>query len=276
MGWWHEPNAAHAFNLSWISVVATAVAAVWGVTTFMDTKSSLILCYGLENMVDFASSVVVVWRFYSPAGTDAAHEALLAKREQRAGVAISAVLAVLGFSVIVAALEEFATQGDKNDDRRTLLFMSAISFLVFGTLTWIKFRYAKLLDSPSLEKDAICSLIGTVLSGSLFLNTLIITAYDGLWWVDPFVAILCGFASLYVGFKALYVAMFVDALPICNPRWWVSSQGETTGNGMTTNGHAVDGTPKMTTELPPLTENDDDIPSSKTQDQNDDDGTKIV
>ena len=195
------------------------------------------LTYGLENLVDFLSSVVVCWRFYSPGGTDAVHDATLQKREKRASVAISFVLFLLGLGVLIAALEDFAKGLETAPHLRMIVYMSMFSFITFGALTLVKFRYSKVLQSPSLRKDAICSLIGTVLSGSLLMNSLVILANNSFWWLDPLIALLCGTMALLIGTGSIYRALVVQGIPVCDPKWWLTSQGdgmdEVTGRNLT-------------------------------------------
>ena len=50
---------------------------------YLPTSSTLVLSYGLENIVDLISSLVVLWRFYNPGDTEA-RKLLLKKREKRA------------------------------------------------------------------------------------------------------------------------------------------------------------------------------------------------
>eukprot|EP00568_Trieres_chinensis_P002645 CAMPEP_0183306272 /NCGR_PEP_ID=MMETSP0160_2-20130417/10752_1 /TAXON_ID=2839 ORGANISM="Odontella Sinensis, Strain Grunow 1884" /NCGR_SAMPLE_ID=MMETSP0160_2 /ASSEMBLY_ACC=CAM_ASM_000250 /LENGTH=267 /DNA_ID=CAMNT_0025469615 /DNA_START=78 /DNA_END=881 /DNA_ORIENTATION=- len=224
--WWTEPNSTHAFRLSVLSVVLTLASGVGGCIAYSTTGSSLMLTFGLENLVDFFSSVVVCWRFFSPAGTDAAHEALLQKREKRASVAISFILSMLGVGVIIAAVEDFTHGEETADNLRRIIIVSFFSLVVFGILSGIKFHYAKLLQSPSLQKDATCSLIGTVLSGSLFVNSLVILGESQAWWLDPTVALLCGLVALGIGLRSLYRAYVLQGIPVLSPRWWISSQGD--------------------------------------------------
>lgn len=186
------------------------------------------LCYGLENLVDFFSSMVVCWRFFSPGGTTSAHEADLRKREKRASIAISFILALLGIGVIVAAIEDF-THGEESADNLKKIILTAIfSVIVFGAMTAVKFHYAKMLQSASLQKDAICSLLGTILSGSLFVNSLIIMKESNAWWLDPLIALSCGTASLIIGLRSIYHAYVVQGIPVCDMKWWMTSQGDGT------------------------------------------------
>ena len=81
--WWDKPEPIHAFRLSVTSVIITLIAAVAGLLAYVPTSSTLVLSWGLENVVDLLSSLVVLWRFYNPGDTEA-RNALLKKREKRA------------------------------------------------------------------------------------------------------------------------------------------------------------------------------------------------
>jgi hypothetical protein len=188
----------------------------------------LALVYGLENVVDFFSSVVVLWRFFLPSGSDPAREAQLRRREKRASMAISIILLVLGVSIVVSALLDFERGREAElESVEPVIFGSALSLVLFGTLAAIKFHYSKCLQSASLYKDGLCSLIGTVLSGSLFVNTILIEFTNGdWWWIDPIVALICGCVAFYLGLQAILHARCRDRLPIFTLSWWVQSQGD--------------------------------------------------
>lgn len=195
------------------------------------TGSSLFLVLGLENCVDFFSSVVVLWRFFAPSEITVELEEKLKHREQRASIAISMILVVLGIAVWATAIEDFLRgQEESSSQQDTALAIAFVSCFAFGLLTMFKFRYAKVLDSPSLYKDGICSLIGTILSVSLFVNTFIITVAPSAWWIDPTVAIGCGLVSLVYGLWTLYAARYKNNLPICSLHWWFLSQGDGDGD----------------------------------------------
>lgn len=224
--WWSEPNAHHAFVLAWVSVLIEGCAALSGIIIFVRTGSALILGFGLENCVDLFSSLVVLWRFYCPHALTAEVEEKLSHREKRASIAISFILSILGIIIGVAAIEDFVFGPETSEDLRLVLGLSLLFVLIFGLLTIVKFHYSVLLESASLRKDGICSLIGTILSGALFVNTLIINHQPKAWWIDPAVALGCGIASFCIGLYALCVARCVQKIPICSPRWWILSQGD--------------------------------------------------
>lgn len=94
---WYAPTPVHAYKISIISCGITFVAAILGFVAFSAANSPAMLGFGLENLVDLMSSMVVVWRFY--VGGDNASPELVAKldrREKRASVLIAIVLFILG------------------------------------------------------------------------------------------------------------------------------------------------------------------------------------
>jgi hypothetical protein len=116
-----------------------------------------------------------------------------------------------------------------------LFVISFVSIIVFGGLTFVKFKYAKELDSPSLYKDGICSLIGTSLSMSLLLTTAIVEEHPRAGYLDPVVSLLVGITSIVYGFKVI-IALLADGVPIFHPDWWYDKKqaaGEDAGDTTT-------------------------------------------
>jgi divalent metal cation (Fe/Co/Zn/Cd) transporter len=224
--WWSDPSPKNAFVLSWVSVLLTFIAAFTGLTFYIASGSALCLVFGLENCVDFLSSVVVLWRFYCPGKVTAEQEELLKKREKRASIAISFILIALGISVISAAVDDLVTGAENEYELQLVIATSFVSVFIFGSLMCIKFQYAEKLDSASLYKDGICSAIGCTLAVALFVNTLIVERYPDIWWLDPAVAIVCGAGALLIGLQAVIVASCMQRLPIFSLKWWMTSQGD--------------------------------------------------
>ena len=208
--------------MSWVSLVLTIIAAIGGIVGFFKADSTLILAFGLENVVDFISSAVVLWRFFCPTGADQEKLAKLQKREERASVAISLTIGLLGMFVFGIGVFDLIEQ-DKDQDLDLLFAISFASIIVFGSLTIIKFQYSRKLESESLYKDGICSLIGTCLSGSLLLTTAIIDEAPNAWYIDPIVSLLIGFSAVFYGFQVV-IKMLKNGIPIFLPRWWYSCE----------------------------------------------------
>lgn len=190
--------------------------------------------------MDCLSSFVVLWRFYAPSSVDEIVEKHLQEREQRASLAISWILLYLGFFVVWSAITDFVLgQVDFDDDTyKSTLVLSFISMIVFGILTLLKFKYAKVLSSESMHKDGLCSLIGTILSAAMFLSTLLVRANSNLWWLDPIIAFLAGLYAMYLGIVGLYTAVTVDKMSLCSC-WCCGSSNSNTTNGEIESGNTA-------------------------------------
>lgn len=226
MACWKDPTTKDAFVLSWISTLLTLIFCVLGILYYTSTRSSLCLVFGLENMVDFMSSVVVLWRFWASGTLTKEREKILKRRELRASMAISLILILLGMGVIATSSYDINKGAETDSQMETVLVMSATSIGIFCFLTVFKFHYADKLSSESLYKDGVCSLIGTILSVGLLTNTFVIRQHPGLWWLDPLVAMCCGFAALFLGFHSLLVAYRHRRVPILSWSWWMMSRGD--------------------------------------------------
>jgi len=191
LGFWYAPTEKHAYQLSLVSCGVTGVAAIIGLSVYKSAGSPAMLGFGLENLVDLFSSMVVVWRFY--VGGDAeVTPALIAKldgREKKASIAIAIILFILGITVVSVAIVHLA-ENVHGDENGLLLGLSIPSVIIFGTMTVIKFRMANMLRSPSFTKDAICSAFGTTLSFGVFFGTCIKMGNEDAWWIDGVVAVL--------------------------------------------------------------------------------------
>ena len=175
------------------------------------------LVFGLENVVDFLSSAIVLWRFWASGKMTRERERTLKRREVRASMAISLILMLLGMGIIASASYDITLGPDRNHDSDNLdmiLGMAGTSFFVFGCLAIVKFQFANALSSESLYKDGVCSLIGSILAAAIFTNTLIIRQRPKIWWIDPIVAMVCGFAALFLGFHSIFVAWKVRRVPV--------------------------------------------------------------
>ena len=183
------------------------------------TGSSLCLTYGIENCVNFVASAVVLWRFFAPTSLDDALERNLQHREQRANVALGAIIVGLGLCLAIASMVDLTRGAESNQELAGVFVVSFFSIWFFAVLTCFKFRYAVRLESHSLKKDGICSLIGTILAVALLINTLIIASAEEAWWINPIVALMVGAAALMYGILSLKSAVR-QGLPIVSCDWW--------------------------------------------------------
>jgi uncharacterized membrane protein YfcA len=197
------------------------------------TAWSLCLVYALENIVDLLSACVVLWRFFAPTTIDDALEKKLKSREDRASVGISYIMVILGIGIIGTAFTNFTREAEDVFTVIDKLIGSLFSVLFFGSIAILKFRFANRLDSPSMHKDGICSLIGAILGATLFVNTVLVIGNPDAWWFDPVVAFFAGVAAIYLGVKALWEAYTVKGHPIFALSWWCSTPEDATSSNYT-------------------------------------------
>lgn len=226
MSWWHEPSTKDAFVLSWVSTIITIVFAITGIAYYKTSGSAMCLVFGLENLVDFLSSLVVLWRFWAKGKMTREREKTLKRRELRASMAISLILMLLGMGVIGTSSFDIAIGPGAGYNLDVVLAMAGTSLFCFGGLALFKFQYANAMASESLYKDGVCSLIGTILAAALFTNTLIIRRRPAIWWLDPVVAMICGFSALFLGCHSIFVAWKHRRVPILQLSWWLMSRGD--------------------------------------------------
>jgi hypothetical protein len=260
--WWSNPTSSHAFILSLVSIVITLIAAIVGIIGYTTLDDSLILIYGLENVVDFFSSAIVLWRFNDHSSSSSSsssntmsvggdeeqqtiHNDILLKREKRASIGVSIVLAILGFGGTITSIEDLIKGVGEviPQNMYTLFMISIISIFVFGTLATFKFHYATILNSPSLRKDGVCSAIGAILGVAMFFNSLLAMADDDqFWWfLDPFVALLCGVGALSYGLYGMHKAYVKDGYPIFSCKWWLYGGGTGSSTGSSNAGNSING-----------------------------------
>jgi len=137
MSIWKEPNSKNAFILSWVSTLITMVFAIIGIVYYNLVGSALCLVFGLENCVDFFSSVVVLWRFYAPGKITKEREKILKRRELRASMAISFILILLGVSVIATSSFDIATGAANETEMDVIIYIAITSFFYFWCINCI-------------------------------------------------------------------------------------------------------------------------------------------
>lgn len=157
---------------------------------------------------------------------------------------ISLILILLGLVVFISAVYDYTEKEDDPEELKSITGIAFVSILVFGVLSMFKFHYANILESASLYKDGLCSLIGTILSGTLFVNSLLIRSNPGIWWIDPTVALFCGVGACVLGGIHVHDARTKEHLPIFTLAWWFTSQGnKDTGSGHAETEMAAEETP---------------------------------
>jgi hypothetical protein len=185
-----NPGAHEAYIVSWISLALTGLAFVIGLAVATTSNSSATLGFALENAVDGISSALVLWRFWG--GGHSIPVAELELREKRASIGIAVAFVALAITVGGTASAHIAEHSVPSNVA-ALLGVSAPSVVVFAMLGSVKLHMGFATKSPSLKKDAACSLCGSLLSLGVCIGTAV--AHEA-WWFDAVVALLVSGALL--------------------------------------------------------------------------------
>jgi len=224
--WLTHPSSVHAQILSKVSCFITASAAVFGFILWIQSGYLSILAYGMENLLDFLSSLIIVWRFFPPKSVDDPKSIMLALRakEKRSSIGVSFVILLLGIQVVVLSLVRFNAgnhlfAGNEYDEMT--IFVALPSAIVFGTLAMIKLNYANKLESPALRKDGFCSAAGTILSLAVVLEIIVSGMDQNIWYLDPFIAFLVGVVCIFIGARTIFLKN--KEVPFLSLAWWAQS-----------------------------------------------------
>ena len=186
-----------AFVLSWLSLVLTMIAFICGLFIAVSSSSSATLGFALENSVDFISSALVCWRFWGGGKTVPEETLLLREKRSSVGIALSfCLLAVVVGSVAIGHLSTSEVPSDVG----LLLGLAIPSAMIFSVLGGLKMHVGIATRSPSMKKDAACSLCGAVLSlGVVFGVAAAKSTHEKVWWLDAVVAVVVSVGLLVYG-----------------------------------------------------------------------------
>jgi len=197
-----RPTVWDAYVLSWVSLVCTVAAFFAGLVIAISARSAATLGYALENWVDSLSSILVLWRFWG--GGKTVPEEQLAQREKRASIAIAITFVFLAVAVVSVAGVHFEAEHGP-EEPFTLMMLSIPSMVVFGVLgvakLWIGDKSN--LDSPSLRKDGLCSVCGSVLSMAVLLASALQYSGNEVWWLDGAAAVVISAGLMAVGLRTV-------------------------------------------------------------------------
>jgi divalent metal cation (Fe/Co/Zn/Cd) transporter len=168
-----------ALSVGWALLVgATSLAA--GV----DARSTALIGFGLDSLVDGSASAILVWRFgHERVGTRSSDEL-----ERRAAQVIGAILPLIALYLVVRASIALADHsGPESSPLGIALTGASIAVLPF--LAHAKLRLARALESQALRADGVLSGAGAALAAATLIGLALSTAVDW-WWADSVAALL--------------------------------------------------------------------------------------
>ena len=163
--------------------IVEAVVALWSGAT---GDSIALFGFGLDSVIEFAASAVVLWRFRIENRVDSVEEIELAERRARRFIGAT-FLALAAYVALSAAWTLWKSEPPQVSIPGIVI--AAASLLVMPVLSIAKLRVAARLDSRVLRAEAKETLACSWLSLTLLLG-LVAFAWREWWWADPIAALL--------------------------------------------------------------------------------------
>ena len=167
-------------KIEFLSIGWTALESVVGVIAGVLAGSVALISFGIDSMIEVASSLVLVWRLSDVSAME--------DREAFAHRLVGVCFLALAVYVSFEALKDLLTLSTPRVTYFGIIYAAAC-IVVMPLIARAKRRAAANLQSHALHADShqsdICAYLAVILLGGLGLNALF-----GWWWADP-VAALC-------------------------------------------------------------------------------------
>jgi len=165
-------------RIEFLSIGWTALESIVGIIAGVIASSVALISFGIDSVIEVASSLVLVWRL-----SDASTE----DREAFAHRLVGGCFLTLAIYVSFEALKDLLTHSSPHVSYLGVVYAAAC-VIVMPLLARAKRRAAANLQSHALHADShqsdICAYLAVILLGGLGLNALF-----GWWWADPLAAI---------------------------------------------------------------------------------------
>src|SRR5437870_8442489 len=167
-------------RIEFLSIGWTQLESIVGIIAGVLAGSVALISFGIDSVIEVASSLVLVWRLNDTSATEDRE----AFAHRLVGVCFLALAAYVSFE----ALKDLLRHSTPRVSYFGIIYAAAC-VVVMPLLARAKRRVAASLQSHALHADShqsdICAYLAVILLGGLSLNALF-----GWWWADP-VAALC-------------------------------------------------------------------------------------
>ena len=166
-------------KIEFLSIAWTALESIVGIIAGVLAGSVALISFGIDSVIEVASSLVLVWRLSDVAAAD--------DREEFAHRLVGVCFLALAIYVSFEALKDLLTHSKPHVSYFGIIYAAAC-IVVMPLLARAKRRAAANLQSHALHADShqsdICAYLAMILLGGLGLNALF-----GWWWADPVAAL---------------------------------------------------------------------------------------
>jgi divalent metal cation (Fe/Co/Zn/Cd) transporter len=166
-------------RIEFLSIGWTAFESIVGIIAGVLAGSVALMSFGIDSVIEVASSLVLVWRLSDASAAE--------DREEFAHRLVGVCFLTLGVYVSFEALKDLLTRSLPRVTYLGIIYAAAC-VVVMPLLARAKRRAAANLQSDALHADSnqsdICAYLAMILLGGLGLNALF-----GWWWADPLAAL---------------------------------------------------------------------------------------
>ena len=167
-------------KIEFLSIAWTALESIVGIIAGVFAGSVALISFGIDSVIEVASSLVLVWRLSDASATE--------DREAFAHRLVGVCFLALAVYVSFEGVKDLLTHSTPRVSYFGIIYAAAC-VIVMPLLARAKRCAAANLQSDALHADShqsdICACLAVILLGGLGLN-----AVFGWWWADP-VAALC-------------------------------------------------------------------------------------
>lgn len=179
-------------RIEYLNFAWTALEAVAGIGAGVIAGSIALVGFGVDSVIEMASSGILLWRLNHEFGE---------RRERTALRLVGVSFLLLAVYVGWEAAESLITYQPPNVSYFGIVF-SVLCLIVMPLLARAKRRIAARIGSGAMEADSrqssICGYLAAILLCGLALNALL-----GWWWADPVAALVMLPIIIKEGFDAL-------------------------------------------------------------------------
>lgn len=189
--------------LSYITVGYNVIEGIISVIVGSLAGSVALVGFGLDSFIESLSGSVMIWRLGKHGKmTEEEEEAVEAKAATLVGITFFILAAYIGYEVVMKFISREAPEASLIG-----IIIAILSLLVMPTLTYMKYKTGKAINSPSLVADSKQTLVCVLMSVTLLI-TVTVNYFFPLWWLDPvaglvFVAILAREGYMAIKYKDL-------------------------------------------------------------------------
>ncbi len=180
-------------RIEYLTIVWTSVEAIIGIIAGLIAGSVALIGFGIDSVIEVASSSVLLWRLSDRSGAE--------RREEIAHRLVGISFFILAAYISFDALHDLIAHRPPHSSYFGIAYAGAC-IIVMPLLARAKRRIAFQLNSNALHADShqsdICTHLSVILIIGLALNALL-----GWWWADPLAALIMIQIIIREGFSGL-------------------------------------------------------------------------